>query len=551
MSFFYITNSTEKLNESKKYCNEFLFETKQIDFSNNYSILLKKNSKSKEFTNPLVLENKEKLFIGLGTFFNDKGYFDKCINLENDINFDNIYGHFVFITFNKKNSSINIITDKVGLINVFHTNENCNFHISSDPFLLALSLDSFKLSETGINEYLLNESCLGDETIIAKVQRLKLGHTLRLNKNGIEETLFYEYKIDKLTKEEYKERIDNYFSMVSKFKGKVGVEISAGFDTKLVLSCFNKTVKKFIGITNDNTADNGVDVYTSKLIAEKLKFKLKVVSRQGLKKAQTLKMSHYFTLSRNIIRSSFMPAINKEKYKYCDLLIGGYGGEVLRSKYCKYSSINKFLLGYYKLEHLPKNNLGVNLFNLIFKKMKINYPQENMLNGTYHVSNWLYTMDRMRIWGGGETYGKHIDGLRLHPFMDWYLLAPVFGFSDSELKNDKLVKEIIQENSNEIYEIPVNTLHPFLVKNAGSLIYKPAFIFFKGINLLHRLVNKLVLITGLNNKKNISENDFKNLMNHCKNNDITLIDYSVKDFDTKLESLNRIYNTLQNSRTNE
>ena len=550
MSFFYITNNY-KINKTKKYCDEFLFETTQIDFSNNYSILLKsENSEGKEYINPLVLENKEKLFIGLGTFFNDKGYLDDCINLEDEINFDNIYGHFVFIIFNKKNSSLNVITDKVSLINVFHTNEKHNFYISSDPFLLALSLDNFKLSETGINEYLLNESCLGDETIIANVKRLKLGHILSLNKNGIKEILFYEYKIDKITKEEYKDKIDNYFSMLSKFKGKVGVEISAGFDTKLVLSCFNKTVKRFIGITNDNTADNGVDVYTSKLIAEKLKFKLKIISRFGLKKAQTLKMSHYFTLSRNIIRSSFMPEINKEKYKYCDLLIGGYGGEVLRGKYCKYSSINKFLLGYYKLNHLPKNNLGVNLFNLILKKIKINYPQENMLNDTYKLSNWLYTMDRMRVWGGGETYGKHIDGYRLHPFMDWYLLAPIFGFSGSELENDKLVKEIIFENSNEIYQIPVNTLHPFLVKNAKSLIFKPAFIFFKGINLFHRLVNKLVLIIGLKNKNNINNNDFKNLINHCKNNNITLPDYNVNDFDTKLESLNKIYNTLQNARTN-
>lgn len=550
MSFFYITN-INKIKKAKKYCNEFLFETKQIDFSNNYSILLKdKNPKGKGFVNPLVLENKEKLFIGLGTFFNDKGYFDDCINLEDDIDFDSIYGHFVFITFNKNNNSLNIITDKVGLINVFHTNEECNFYISSDPYLLSLSLDSFKLSKTGINEYLLNESCLGDETIIAKVQRLKLGHSLLINKNGIEETLFYEYKIDKITKEEYNKRIDNYFSMVSKFKGKVGVEISAGYDTKLVLSCFNKTVKKFIGITNDNTADNGVDVYTSKLIAEKLKFKLEVISRKGLRKAQTLKMCHYFTLSRNIIRSSFMPAINKEKYKYCDLLIGGYGGEVLRAKYCKYSSINKFLLGYYKLKYLPENNLGLDLFNLILKKMKINYSQENMLNGTYNLSNWLYTMDRMRIWGGGETYGKHIDGLRLHPFMDWCLLAPIFGFSDSDLRNDKLVKEIIHKNSNEISQIPINTLHPFLVKNFGSLIFKPAFIFFKFINLFNRLVNKIVLMTGLNNKKNIDENDFKNLINHCKNNNITLMDYKVNDFDTKLESLNKIFNTLQNSKIN-
>lgn len=546
MSFFYITNNKIKFNNSKKYYDKSIFETEQIDLSENYSVLIKgKNINNKYHNSPLVLENSNYFFIGLGTFFNEKGYFKDCINLDDELNFEGIYGHFVFIVFYKKNNCIKIITDKIGLINVFFTSEKEDLYISSDPFLLALSRDRIKLSLKGVNEYLLNESTLGDDTIIDEVRRLKLGHSLSLNKNKVVETLFYNYKIDKITKEEYYKRIDDYFLMVSSFKGKIGVEVSAGYDTKLVISCFNKTSKKFIGITNDNTADNGVDVHTSKVIAKVLGFGIKVINREGLKKAGTLIMSHYFTLSRNIIRSSFMPAINKEKYKYCDLLIGGYGGEVLRGKYCKYESTKGFLLGYYKLKHLLKDNNGDEIFNDILNKMGTNYPHKDMVKGTFNLSNWFYTMDRMRIWGGGETYGKHIDGLRLHPFMDWYLLSPIFGFSDSEIEKDKLVKEIIYKNAPSISDIPINAFNSFLVDKRESLIFKPALVFFKLKNLILRLKDKMFIVSGLSNKISIEESKIKEIVEYCNENKFILLKSNVNDYTTKLYSLNNIFNKIQ------
>ena len=71
--------------------------------------------------------------------------------------------------------------------------------------------------------------------------------------------------------------------------------------------------------------------------------------------------------------------------------------------------------------------------------------------------NLVYTIDRMRIWGGSWITMSSIYGDILHPFLDWYLINPVFSFPPNQLKNGKYQKKkIIEHFAPSLKSLPIN-----------------------------------------------------------------------------------------------
>ena len=62
----------------------------------------------------------------------------------------------------------------------------------------------------------------------------------------------------------------------------------------------------------------------------------------------------------------------------------------------------------------------------------------------------------MRIWGGSWITMSSIYGGILHPFMDWYLINPVFSYEPKKLENGKYQQKIINYFAPQLNKLPIN-----------------------------------------------------------------------------------------------
>lgn len=149
----------------------------------------------------------------------------------------------------------------------------------------------------------------------------------------------------------------------------------------------------------------------------------------------------------------------ERKYENFDLILGGYGGESLRAKYNDQS-----IPEYYSAKSARRLFHDEEYENNIQEKIA-QYPS---IGNEEQFMNYIYTVDRMRIWGGAWISMAHLYGDMLHPFMDWYLINPIFSKNPHELKGGKYQSRLINYFAPQLDEIPINKLDtlPFRYKRA-------------------------------------------------------------------------------------
>lgn len=288
---------------------------------------------------------------GFGTFFSKSGFGESVLNEISSldelkkIQSNGLYGHYTFIIEEK--DSISVVTDKIGMLNVYYVPESSYFHISDDIVQLSISSGNTSFSEAGVKQFLNRESTVGGITVFSKIKRLGLGNKLSITSGSVSEENFYNYDCEKLTESEYIERVSSYFKLINKFEGKITSDLSAGYDTRLVVSCSHHCIKDFCANTNPNQFDGGIDVSVSKTISKKLGIGLDIIHNTPIKNLNIGWLLHATNIGRNIFRSKQFQQRLRNKYNKFDLVIGGYGGEVIRANYNQ-SSLEE----YYQLKKI-------------------------------------------------------------------------------------------------------------------------------------------------------------------------------------------------------
>jgi len=163
-------------------------------------------------------------------------------------------------------------------------------------------------------------------------------------------------------------------------------------------------------------------------------------------------MIHGTTLCRDIHRSSQLPKRMEKKYNNYDLVLGGYGGETLRAKYNYQSPFE-----YYGSNKAEKLFSDAKYGQKLLSKTEL-YPD---LNTNNQMMNLIYTIDRMRIWGGSWITMSSIYGDVIHPFMDWHLINPVFSLPPKQLEKGVYQQQIIDHFAPEIGNLPINATNQF------------------------------------------------------------------------------------------
>lgn len=455
MSFFYITNNKNKNHIiEQEYFNLFGGNIETINLNN--ELVLIHTPAYKKHT--VKKKTKDGFIFGFGTFFTEMGFHEDALNSIEDLQSflkqqeKGFFGHYVLIIEEKEH--LYIITDKIGMINIYYTEKDGYFYISNDLISTSISSSNTNLSEQGAQQFILKESNIGKYTIFENIFRLDLGYMLKVTKNSIHKIKIHTYDIENLSFEQYIERCKKYFAHINNYDGKIATDMSGGFDTRLVASIGHKIIHELEANTNPNQFDNGIDESLSPIVSDKLNLPLITIPNKENAVVKIPLMLHGLAIGRDIIRSRQWPNRMKDKYECFNLILGGYGGETIRAKYNTSNSISKITQSYYRgkdaafLFGSKKYVETVNdeLNNYLFKELNLNNQS----------ANWVYTVDRMRIWGGSQVLMASLYGDILHPFMDWYLINPIFSWDTKELEDGEIQQKIINKFAPQLEDVPLN-----------------------------------------------------------------------------------------------
>ncbi|WMN48319.1 hypothetical protein NI392_09155 [Vibrio alginolyticus] len=455
MSLYVVTNHLRKAEKAAKAWNDLGFESTIRTLGQNCYIATSKAYREHDLN---IYNYNGIATVAIGTFFTRES-FDKneiAAELYGDVltesDLDKLYGHFTIIQVH--NDKIHVMNDKVGMMNVYFSEESSSYCFGNDLIVVTVNGDSTELSTLGVMQFCLNESTQSGNTIFNGVKRLKLGNGLYIKRGTISEVKFHHYMEEVFDFPAYLDSVAEYFNLIGNYKKKIAVELSAGFDTRLIASASSGRFP-FIGISNQNKFDNGVDEKIAKEIALKLNVGFNLVKRPNESENNKNELLHLLSVGRDINRSRDWISICKGKYAFSNLIIGGYGGESLRFKYNKYGSLKSFVSNFYKSK-LIRNRSERHLYNKQCSE-DLNKSVLVKLGGeSYSISNLIYTLDRMRIWGGEGTAAMYHFGDRLHPFMDWKLIGPILSLNLNTNEGEKLQAKIINSHCSSLMNIPIN-----------------------------------------------------------------------------------------------
>lgn len=467
---FFITTNKKKAGLIKEDYKQIYKYVSVYEYFNMSVITTSKSSKKM-----LIKSFEENTILIAGTIFNKDSFNETLINSYKDFNIfvedlksnaQKFFGHYVVIIIDAARKSVEVVTDRVGLINVYYTMSGEGNYISDDLLEIG-KINNSKLYDQAVYEFLLTESNVGKESIFEDVFRLSFGKQLLLQNEVIKEKDIYDYRIETLSKEEYIKRIEYYFKCFNNFAGKISTDLSAGYDTRLINAIAYKTIEHFEGFNNKNiNVDRGCDGEISKIMADRLDIKLHCFDANV---ARECGKDDYLTVLRetgalrDAKRSRRLGILLENKYKICDLAIGGYGGEVVRAKYNKYTGMIGFVANYYQGDEGEKICKFKDYSNKVMNELK-EYRTPGVVDSEI-LQNWYYAVARMRIWGSGFIHLSLLYGDVVHPFMDWYLLNPLFGFKKEELCGAKLQLELINTFAPQLSDLPINAKMNTSVKN--------------------------------------------------------------------------------------
>lgn len=408
---------------------------------------------------------KDQIFI-FGTIFNEDGFADEILGHINDYTGfmdalkgqrQNYFGHYIVVGFQTEKQRLEIIADRVGCLNVYYAcSKEGRICIGNDLYEVGRVSRNTDLDVQAVGEFLMTESNVNERTLFQNVARLGLGKGLFYENDRLSVCDVYEYRIDHLSLEDYMERIDRYFGWIGRYGGEIEVDISGGYDTRLIASLAHKNLSSFIGFSAGNRFDGGIDAELSPIISGLLGIVCHNLDYADIPvmEEQTELIWHGTSCLRDSGRSVRLPILFSHRYQSGGLSLGGYGGEIMRAKYNIYPDVRQFVSYYYKGYEAEKI-CGIRKYQQNVREELGAYPNPQMLSEDM-IQNWYYAMAKMRIWGSAFIQMGSLYGDIIHPFMDWFLMGPVFGFPLEELKHGKLQDQIIQRYAPELKNIPYN-----------------------------------------------------------------------------------------------
>ena len=456
MSLFLLTNSHIKAEKAFSIWSDLFGKAQTESLNDKCQLVTTAGFKDSEGFSHFTYPDGE--VYGCGTFFDSKGFGQNIdANRARLLNFDqhsveSLFGHYAFIICNDQ--SIRIVTDPIGVINIFWAKTDQEFFISNDCLLVAALSENHEISKNASLQFIFDKFTHGSATLFKNVNRLKVGHQLLIENKKLKEESFHEFIPEKLTLDEYVDRIDFYFDMISTYQGKIISDISAGHDSRLVTACAAKHIPDLLTCTNDTRTDDGADLKYGKIISEELNLKHFVLTEDNDPSSDLASLLHTFTPFRDLKTSEMNFWKNKQRYQLADLNIVGQNVDIIRWPYPERNPTKGWMDHHFSGQSLQR--FGITSYS---KHLSNNFKEEyfqQWIESYNRLDIWIFIMSYQRIICDSPFSGKFLMGDVLSPLLDWHLVAPILSWDFEKLNKNKLYFKILNRYHSSLTKLPIN-----------------------------------------------------------------------------------------------
>ena len=167
---------------------------------------------------------------------------------------NNVDGDLLFFVVDK-NGVLSVITDRVGIMPIYHRMYEHDFVMSTDLPLLMQDFTKEDLDFDALNDFLHFGTMLGCYTMSKKVKLLQAGKQLTREEGVISEQMHFilHHNDTDYTEDQLLDMLENsiYSAIKKRFKGKedgLCMLMSGGMDSRMLLAAINKVLDKKIAL---------------------------------------------------------------------------------------------------------------------------------------------------------------------------------------------------------------------------------------------------------------------------------------------------------------
>ncbi|HTV25965.1 MAG TPA: hypothetical protein VMG12_45015 [Polyangiaceae bacterium] len=358
-----------------------------------------------------------------------------------------VAGHFAFVA-QRGDEGACIITEKTGTYPVYAATEAGVHHYSSSLLAVVEALDRTGFNPQGLLEFINMEAVLGWETLFRNVRMLPFGALVQVPVSASAETVtrYYEASDQPIRAEAVPDMLLAQVGMLkhSQLEARdICCDLSGGYDSRAVAALLHRAEVPHILDTNVNSSDPG-DHAAAIHAAQELQRPIVVYSFSKLdpRKGALDYVFDRLDMARDVHRARETLAVFESKSSNHALLLGGYGGELLRDIYSGAPNLRQAVAKYYGQSLRLPQKMTDGYSARLCDKFRGTLAYAGFADDE-RASERVYFLEKMRVWGGTRiaVYNRYAYGW--HPLLDHRVQRYLFGVSLAAKAEAKLQREII------------------------------------------------------------------------------------------------------------
>ncbi|MCF7813685.1 MAG: hypothetical protein K9N40_04315 [Candidatus Cloacimonetes bacterium] len=363
-----------------------------------------------------------------------------------------IDGIFVIIIISGKNTFV--ITDAFGVYKLYFCNYENKYFISDKLKKIIDQIDCKEFDEIAINDFILSGYVIGNKTFFKKVKKFSAGSIYKF-KQTVSIEKYHKIIPKQVNSKHFIEMFNNHIFLGKKLSKEIILPLTAGLDSRVVLSGMNNYTNDltlFTHINNDN-----VDMKQAKKICEDFKLKHKnhlwneIYSKKNFRKT----LEEFQSMINAYL---FIPLYGSHESAefYGDTLWNSNGGEIYRNYFGKFCDNSFDIIEFGKQIIIPRS-LPIPLIqkDAFYNSLNLELKEHSEFECRTKL-NIYYILNRYANFSG---YSLQMSGKLFkifQPFVAKDLIKFIIGMQYEQVKNGKMLKEIIKFNDSRLTKYKIN-----------------------------------------------------------------------------------------------
>lgn len=206
---------------------------------------------------------------------------ESLINLYEDYGekfFEKLNGWFCGLLLDRRGGKVFLFNDRYGMNRVFiHENQDGFYFSSEAKALLAVLPDTREFDPKGVGEFLTCGCTLGNQSLYKNVSILPPASSWVFENGDIKKKKFYFVPKEWIDQQHLNEKqfsdglIESFDGFVKRYTGgllPVGVSLTGGLDSRMIMACLDEDNEKFPCYTFGSMYRDTFDVQTARVVAE-------------------------------------------------------------------------------------------------------------------------------------------------------------------------------------------------------------------------------------------------------------------------------------------